>query len=325
MGLIHRAQGITEDKPSLKAAVSPIVHALPIKKKSGLLRKVAYSSAYDAIDLTFSGFLHASGRSRGGILFTADTGGTKILFPMGLDFTTSRRFIPEASFLESRIAQGLWRSVDGSNLGDWQSLFSNHEFTSACRILIRPIPVGEGTSCYVILLESLLDVARDYPDIADHEDEFQTLASVVTENVSVLQALSRVESINKSYEAKKSHIESALAAKKSATLLTVSCKDLYGDEQSFITDGNLTAVYGAVAHQIARLAGSTNVIEATSEGLIRVVLFTALPADVVFYARQLMKPLERLFGIDRVRRITVSDSGKTNSLSEIMGFLAGES
>ncbi len=324
MGLIHRAQGITGEMKSALTGVSPESPALAPQKKSGLLRKVVHASSYDAIACSIDEFLLASVRERAGILFRDESGGMKLLFPKGFDFTTSRRFIPNASFLASRVPHDHWYAVDGASLEDWQSFFSNSEFTSIRKILLRPVSLGEGARCYIALTESFLDSARDYPDIESCEDAYRSLSSAISANVHVLEALARVESINKSLEAKRSHIESALAAKKSATLVTISCKGLYDDEQSFITDGSLTAIYGAIAHQIARLAGSTNVIEATSEGIIRVVLFTSLPADVVFYARALMKPLERLFGLERVRRITVTDSGTANSLSDIMGFLAGE-
>jgi hypothetical protein len=324
MGLIHRAKGFTGDMKSEKTGVSPDVPVIAPQKKSGLLRKVAYASAYDAIACTLDEFLLASARERAGILFGDESGGMKLLFPKGFDFTTSRRFIPKASFLSSRVSQDHWDTIDGANLEDWQSYFSNTEFTGIRRILLRSVTLGEGIRCYIALTESYLDVTRQYPDIDSFEDAYQSLSASIAANVHVLQSLARIESINKSLEAKKSHIESALAAKKSATLVTISCKDLYDDEETFITDGNLTVIYGAIAHQIARLAGSTNVIEATPEGIIRVVLFTALPADVVLYARALMKPLERLFGLERVSRIAVTDSGTAHALSDILGFLAGE-
>ncbi len=324
MGLIHRAQGLTVEMKSAMPVVSAVSPALGPQKKSGLLRKVVYASSYDAIDCTLDEFLAASGRERAGILFSDESGVMKLLYPKGFDFTTSRRFIPKASFLAEMITPDHWHAVDGASLEDWQSYFSNSEFTSIRRILLRPVTTGEGIHCCIVLTESFRDVAREYPDIESCEDACRTLSAAIAANAHVLEAFVRVESINKSLEATKSHIESALAAKKSATLVTISCKGLYDDEQSFITDGKLTTIYGAIAHQIARLAGSTNVIEASSEGIIRVVLFTALPADVVFYARALMKPLERLFGLERVRKIIVTDSGTACSLSEITGFLAGE-
>jgi hypothetical protein len=44
---------------------------------------------------------------------------------------------------------------------------------------------------------------------------------------------------------------------------------------------------------------------------------------VSFYILQLKKPLERLFGIDRAKKIDITDSGTATSLADILDFVTG--
>ena len=324
MGLISRAQRVSHE-PSL-AESSPRDPGLVLpKKKSGLLQRVATASAYDAVGQSFRDFLTAAETERGGILFADGDARMAFLFPAGFDYTTARRFTPQCAHIKAFSDTDEWVTISGKALEDWRSFFSSHELRSLQSLKIRAIPLLEDSChCRVVLAKSLLDVRRDGGTKRAAEREFAELCSAIREQIALFSALSPVESVNKSVEAMRYHAESALSAKKCASLVTISCQNLDEDEIAFQTDQSMRILYNAITHQIARLVGSTNIIHATPSGIIRIVLFTALPNDSSFYLSQLMKPLERLFGVDRVKRLTVADTRIATSLSGILDFLAGE-
>lgn len=311
MGLISRAQSVSQE------TVTP-------KKKSGLLQRISVSSSYDAVLSACHDFLGSVGAERGGILYAADADRMALVFSAGFDFTTTRRFIPKITQLAAYTHSEDWLSISGPSLEDWKSLFSYHELNSLQSLSIRKIPLEDDSPCFIVISKSLLDIQRKDSNFQAGERQFIDLCTVIRDNGPVLRALSTVESVNKSQDAMKSHAQSALMAKKNAAFVTIACNKLAEDELDFQTDENIQAMYGAIAHQIARLAGSSNIIYATPSGRIRIVLFTSLPTDVSFYVNQLMKPLERLFGLERVKLLQITDSGTSRSLPAIMDFLAGE-
>ncbi len=311
MGLISRAQSVSPE-------------TVTQKKKSGLLQRISVSSSYDAVLSACHEFMGSVGAERGGILYASEAERMSLILSSGFDFTTTRRFIPKTTQLDAYTNVGDWISISGTSLEDWKSLFSYHELNSLQSLSIRKIPLEDDVPCFFVISKSLLDIKRKDSNFQAGERQFLDLCAVLRNNGPVLRALSPIESVNKSQDAMKSHAESALMAKKNAAFVTVSCKNLVEDEIDFQTDESIQAIYGAIAHQIARLAGSSNIIYAAPSGRIRIVLFTSLPTDVSFYVNQLMKPLERLFGLERVKLLQVTDSGTSRSLPAIMDFLAGE-
>ena len=311
MGLISRAQRVSPE------TVTP-------KKKSGLLQRISISSSYDAVFTACHDFMGSVGAERGGILYASEAERMALVFSVGFDFTTTRRFIPTITQVGEYLQSDDWISISGQSLDDWRSLFSYHELNSLQSLSFRVIPLEDEIPCFFVISKSFLDIQRKEINYQACESQFLELCSVVRDNAPVLRALSSIESVNKSQDGMKSHAESALIAKKNAAFVTVACNKLVDDELDFQTDESIQAIYGAIAHQIARLAGPSNIIYATTSGRIRIVLFTSMPTDVSFYVNQLMKPLERLFGLERVKLLQVTDSGTSRSLPAIMDFLAGE-
>ena len=317
MGLISQAKRISPDS-SQSAPERPSLNA-----KGGLLRRMSSASSYDAVSASFGAFLRSSGSERGGILFPTEMDTLSLVFSEGFDFTTSRRFIPSiASFCES-FKGDTWITVSGDNLEKWQSLFSYREMQSLSALYIRNCTLGDSSFCFMVLADSLLDVRRESTDLAMAERSLSSLTRAISDNLPVLRALAQIENVNKSEQAIKAHAESAFLAKKTGTFITVSCKDLFLDDVSLQTDISSALMYNAIVHQIARLAGSSNIVHADPRGIIRIVLFTSLAPDVSFYILQLKKPLEQLFGIDRAQKISDTDSGAATSLSGILDFVTG--
>lgn len=323
MGLISRAQRISSEQPLADSPRQDLAQS-SMKKKSGLLQRVAIASSYDAVCQAFRDYLTAAETERAGILFSDDASRMAFLFPAGVDYTTARRFTPPYTQIKAVANATEWVSITGRELEDWRSFFSSHELRSLQSLRIRAVPLDEASHCSIVLIKSLLDINRDGGTEHEAEREFSDLCSAIREHIALFRALAPVESVNKSVEAMRYHAESALSAKKQASLVTISCRNLNEDEIAFQTDQSVRILYTAITHQIARLVGSTNIIHATPSGTIRIVLFTALPNDSAFYFSQLMKPLERLFGVERVKRLTITDSRTVPSLSGILDFLTGE-
>lgn len=318
MGLISQAKRISPDSMSQGAPEMP-----SINPKGGLLRRTSSVSAYDAVKFSFGAFLQSSGSERGGILFPTETETLSLVFSEGFDFTTSRRFIPSVSSFCESFSGDSWITVSGKDLEHWQSLFSNRELQSLSALYIRNIKLDDSSFCFIVLADSFLDVRRTSSDIAMAERSLPTLSQVVSDNVPVLRALAQIANVNKSEPAIKAHAESAFSAKKIGTFITVSCGNLFPDDVSLQTDISSALMYNAIVHQIARLAGSSNIVHADPCGTIRIVLFTSQAPDVSFYILQLKKPLERLFGIDRAKKIDITDSGTAASLADILDFVTG--
>lgn len=318
MGLISQAKRISPDSMFQSAPETP-----SINPKGGLLRRTSNVSAYDAVRVSFDAFLLSSGSERGGILFPTEAETLSLVFSEGFDFTTSRRFIPSiSSFCESFNGDS-WITVSEKDLENWQSLFSHREMQSLSALYVRNIKLDDSSFCFIVLADSLLGVQRCSTDIAMAERSLPTLTQALSDNLTVLRALSQIACVNKSEQAIKAHAESAFSAKKTGTFISVSCESLFPDEVRLQTDISSALMYNAIVHQIARLAGSSNIVHADPCGVIRIVLFTSLAPDVSFYILQLKKPLERLFGIDRAKKIAVTDSGNATSIADILDFVAG--
>ena len=318
MGLISQAKRISPDSIFQGAPETPSLNA-----KGGLLRRTSSVSAYDAVNLSFGAFLQSSGSERGGILFPTEAETLSLVFSEGFDFTTSRRFIPSVSSFCESFTGDSWITVSGKDLENWQSLFSHREMQSLSALYIRNIKLDDSSFCFVVLADSLLGIRRTSTDIAMAERSLLPLTQVLADNLPVLRAFAQIANVNKSEQAIKAHAESAFSARKNCTFINVSCENLFPDDVSLQTDISSALMYNAIVHQIARLAGSSNIVHADPCGTIRIVLFTSLAPDVSFYILQLKKPLERLFGIDRAKKIDITDSGTATSIADILDFVAG--
>lgn len=122
----------------------------------------------------------------------------------------------------------------------------------------------------------------------------------------------------------KDHINSALDAKKHATLACFYLDNLFSDSDILNTDPVQLSLQRSLTFIIARLAGSSNLISMKDSGNIFAVFFSAQKVDPDLYFHQMIGPLEKTFGLHRVSKIKMEVLGTSTSVSEILRFLAGE-
>ena len=295
------------------------------KKKSGLLKRIRDASGYDAICDSFRDFLSSVNAERGGILIPSEEGALSLSFSSGFDFTSTKRFLPLIADFADLIPSDGWFSFTGSELEKFSPYFSSHERESLSAVFIRRVEYSQSLFCYILLADSLLDIQRLNTDIKKADILFPDMESTLKDNSTVISVLYPVSTVNKSYEAIKLHAESALASKNSATLITLSCAGLFHDTEFLQTDAGMLSIYNAIVHRIAKQTGSSNIVHAGNDAILRIALFTSLPVtDIDFYFYQLMKPLEKIFGMSRISRLVVTTTSSSSSVEEILDFLTGE-
>lgn len=315
MGLFSQANRIHEREPEATGA----------KKKTGLLAKISETAAYDSIRNAFVSFLKDLGAERGGILCPTDTETTTLLFPAGFDFTTVRRFLPDRYFLERHIPdQNHWFAVTGPTLDAFTPFVSSHEGGSLEALYFRGIDLPNVGTCFVLVAESLLDIRRNRVDLDLAERILSPLAESLAENAACLSILSLISSPNQSRAAMRAHAELALDSGMTASLIRVSLSDLFPDTEPLAQDAEQQNLYNAIIRRIARLAGKSSLLTVSATFDVHIVLFSALPVETDIYFMQLMKPLEHMFGVQRVKRIKAEFAGRSVSLDAVLDFLAGE-
>ncbi len=315
MGLIQQAN-------SLHNVESPLVHS---KKKIGLLSRITHASSYDLVLDSFRDYLDNIHAERGGLLYPTDDGYSVLLLNTGFDFSTVHRFCPQITMMNRLLAgENNWYTFTKSGIEEFHSFFSSRERESLTTLYIHPITTEVNSACYLILAESTLNIHRVAIDIGKAKSILPDLTTVVNTYISTITALSLKTSVNQSYNSMKTHTESALDSKRTATLARFSFSELFPDTFTFETDSDSQAVYFAIVHRMARQAGNSNIIFIRKNYNLHVVLFTALPVDTELYFYQLMKPLEKIFGASRISRIKAEKIGTSDSVSSIMDFLTGE-
>jgi len=291
------------------------------KKKTGLLDRILFNSGYDRIEKAFSEYMADCRCERGGLLCGSDGATLVMVLSCGFDLTTARRFSPETtSFSSMHPDTEQWYTVSGSDLEQYASFFSSREIGSLTAIHVHAIG-SMPVACFVVLADSRLDMRRNVVDTG--RSDLEKLVSVLGENQPALQALSRIVSVNQSADSIRTHAQSALDCRKTATMVSISFEDLFPDSMALMTDPGQQIVFNAIIHQIARQTGSSNILHLDERYVLHIVLFSTQPVDPDLYFFQLMKPLESIFGAQRVTKIRISVSGSAKSLPEILEFLNG--
>ncbi len=314
MGLIQQAH-LVEKKTGFSVE----------KKKIGLLNKVKKSSSYDMVLESFKDFLNSVSAERAGILWPSDEGFFVLLLAKGFDLTTARRFSPSSAFMAKIITQkNKLEKFAGHELDFFSSLFSSNEFNALTALHIRPLSCSDSTVFYLVFAESTLNITRKPLDHADAEREIPAFREILDSHSIAVSSLSVMSAVNQSYASMKTHVESALNSKRIATLAQISFSELFPDLTALQTEIEAQTVFYAIAHRIARQAGSSNITYVSKKFNIRLVIFTTVPVDAELYFTQLMKPLEKIFGTQRIGHIRSEKIGTSTSVPVTMDFITGE-
>lgn len=291
---------------------------------SGLLSRVRSSSGYDTILSSFRKYLSSINAERGALLCPSQDGFSVLILSTGFDFTTVRRFCPKTiSFNELFSEKQTWNHYSGIELDHFNAFFSSHERASLKSLFIRPVHCVSESTWYVILVDSLLNIHRDTIHIDTAESLLPALMHVLGQNSLTISALSYISTINQSCNSMKAHVQSAIDAKRIATLTRFTFSKLFEDDLSLQIDTDSQSIYFGIVNRIARQAGSSNILYIRPNFDLHIVLFTSLPVDTELYFHQIMKPLHKIFGFQRISRIQTETIGTSSSVSAIMDFLIG--
>jgi len=312
MGLIDQARRHSSTAPSLADS----------KKKSGLLNRIHESSDFDVFVSGFSRLREDTGAEKAIMLMPTED---DVLVPVlceSLDLTTCRRFVPlQADFLKIMPEDRSYAFFNDA-LQAFHPYFSSRERESLDRILVFP-RVIRNSRCYLVVIESRLNIERTRLDEDFIHLRFGEFAAALVDKSAVLSALAVSKPLNRRREVDLARIESAIADGKRASLITLSFKKLFNDPLKLETDDRLMSVYHAIIHRISRQCGDNNIVRVNSGLDARLVIFTSSPADSELYIRQMMKPMERLFGTFRISRIKTEFRDSVTEKGMILEFMAG--
>jgi hypothetical protein len=311
MGLITQARQVL-DRPEDNA-----------KKKSGLLDHIRLKSSYDSILEAFRNLLNEAGYERGGILFPSPDGIPVFLFASGLDLTSVQRFCVPIQQISPSGESTAWLRFSGEKLDVFSSYFSSREFESLVAVDAHPVSI-DGIEAVVVLVDSLLDIRRNKENPEIITKQMENLSGLLVAHRNLLVAISRVASINQSRSVLVNHVKSAIGSGKKASLVRLSLGSLSESPEALACDTDAIPVYSAIMHQIARQIGSANLMHVRADFSANIVLFSSVPIDTSLYFHQILKPLESGFGVQRVSRIVVSESGTSSDIRETTDFLLGE-
>lgn len=320
MGLISYAHKILPERSSTEITQE-------VKKKTGLLDRVLNVSGYDQLLTAFTRLVTYTQAERACVLVAGENSqnvGT-LLLTYGLDLTTVRRFLPDMQEMKERFPEDhSWYILESKEkLNFFQGFFSLHEWTSLVSLSIKPIYSYGLEPVYLILIKSKLDISKNLI-LQKTEPYILRLQQILQENVLLVSSLQFSGSFLFSEQVAKEHINSALDAKKHATLACFHIDSLFSDSPVLNTDPVQLTLFRSLTFIIARLAGSSNLISIKDTGKIFTVFFSAQKIDSDLYFYQMLGPLEKMFGLHRVSRIKMEVLGTSTSVSEILRFLAGE-
>lgn len=321
MGLISHAHTIRPD-PSYSETVKVD------KKKTGLLDRVLNTSGYDQLVTAFSRIINHTQTERACVLVggvdTSNLG--SLLLHHGLDLTTVKRFLPDMKVIKENYPDNsTWYILTTEKeLTFFHSLFSSHEWSSVLSILIKPVYTQGLDPFYIILCKSKLDILKKDINIINTEPLIIKLQDILSHNSLLVSSLQFSGSFIFSEQVAKNHILSALNAKKNATLACFHLDALFSENTILNTDPVQLSLLRSLTYIIARLAGSSNLISMNDSGKIFGVFFSSQKVDSDLYFHQMLGPLEKTFGLQRVSRIRMEVFGTSISVSEILRFLSGE-
>jgi len=294
------------------------------KKKSGLLDRVKLLSTYDYLLDSFKNFLLSTGSERGGLLFPSPDGISVLLFGTGFDVTTTKRFCPDFTTFCEKYPENLhWYTEPLQSLDQLLSCFSSHEAESLLAVYICPIHIDQNAVVFIILADSMLNIERKSSCVSNDIPEFSKLCFDLQQNRQTLLALSQIAAINQSRSSVLEHTQSAINSGKNATLITIRFSSFFSDTGKIPEDIDGHAVYNAIIHRLSRQAGTSNLVHVCDNFDVHVVLFTTIPVDTELYYLQVIKPLEKLFGIKRIAQIKILFKGTSTDIREITDFVFG--
>jgi len=294
------------------------------KKKTGLLDHVARLCGFDAVRASFSSFMDSVRAERGGLLYFAESERATMLFSRGFDLTTIHRFAPERSQLDEIARSGEWGTYSkDSGLESFIPFFSSSEYESLTAIHLRAVEFLDRTAI-IVLAESLKDANRSRFDETTSESAFDALSSSLGENQSTLDALAKKSIARQLPDSLKEHASAALDSGKTGYLLRVSFSGLFPDPEIVHLDPESEIVYATVKNRILRQTGSMNLVTVSENNDLRIALFSGAPIDLNLYFTQLMKPLEKTLGFERIGKISLAVHGAATELHGILSFLNGE-
>lgn len=315
MGLIQQANLFFEQDTKLQTN----------KQKIGLLSKIKQCASYDVLLDSFRISLKDICCEKGAILYPSELHTIILLLNTGFDLTTIHRFCPKTNeFTRNFPEPRKWYVFNNKQLEKFQSMFSSHEFDSLTALYVYPIELENKSTFFILLADSLLNSNRAKINFSKAEKSIQTISEILESNLQTIKTLALSFSVNQSYNSMKTHTESALNSKRTATLLQISFEYLFPDTQKWLIDSDSQSIYYAIVHRIARQTGSSNILYIRKNFNVHIVLFTSLPVELDLYFHQLLKPLEKIFGINRISKIEATSLGTNSSLSTIMDFLTGE-
>ncbi|HKL85061.1 MAG TPA: hypothetical protein VJ861_01880 [Treponemataceae bacterium] len=321
MGLISHANQVKPEHLQNK-------NVQEVKKKMGLLDRVINVSGYDQLVTSFTQLVNYTQAERACVLVSENNSsklGTPLLYH-GLDLTTVRRFLPNLQELNEKFPEGLsWYKVETKDgLAFFQSFFSIHEWTSLLYLYVKPVYCSGLETFYIFLFKSKLDIFNRNIEISETQTYLNKLQQILQQNLLLVSSLNFSGSFVFSEKVAKDHINSALDAKKHATLACFYLDNLFSDSDILNTDPVQLSLQRSLTFIIARLAGSSNLISMKDSGNIFAVFFSAQKVDPDLYFHQMIGPLEKTFGLHRVSKIKMEVLGTSTSVSEILRFLAGE-
>lgn len=292
------------------------------KKKTGLLNRIRESSEFDALVSGFERFLQNNKVEKAILLTPANDGFLVPVLCENFDLTTCRRFIPSAMDFVRLIPEDRAYTFSGPDMVPFDPFFSSHERTSLDSIHIFPRR-PDNERCYLVVVESRLNFVRIPVDPIIISKEALELDRVLLDKAAVVSALSVSKPLNRNKEVNLARIESAVADGKNAALITLSFTKLFNDPLMLETDERLMSIYHAIIHRVARQCGENNIVQVNPDLEVRLVVFTSSTADTDLYVRQMMRPMERLFGSFRISRVETKFHGSVSSTRQILEFMAG--
>lgn len=246
------------------------------------------------------------------------------LLSTGLDLTTARRFSSDGATLSDVSRGNAWREFSQASLDPFLACFSSRERDSLVSLWVYPVALNGGITAHVILVDSRLDVNRSKKTPSTLRSATERIIDAIRENKAVLSCLSRVSQPKMTSESIQDRIRCSIEAGKTANLVSVSMERVFSSSESIATDSEKNELFTAFARQIGRQAGSSNIVRTTSSFSLAVVLFSSAPLDIDLYFRQILKPLEPVFGVGRVSGIAVKSAGAETDPVKISKYLFRE-
>lgn len=316
MGLIQKANRIQ-------------VHSEPLSPRDsvstkGLLRKISDSSLppYDRFLSAIEDFFKEIRIEKGGLLVQNDEKNAVLLYPRNLDLTSIRRCTIPIDITSQFKTDG-WTNLDSTHLDILYPFFSSHERDSLLTVHFHPFNVSTSKRAWILCVRSLLDNHSADFDPAQAESALSKFQHIVPEYTSLFDFFLPYHTINQSTQSVKDKTRAALDSGKSAHLVTIDLSRLFPNADKILTDPETSALHTAIVQRISKKAGFNNITLCDDNCNVKLAVFTSQTMDIQFYCKQILHPLENVFGSKRINAISIIPAGCTLVIQEINAFLYG--